>query len=161
MCFSLAPTLPISADCSPVSCNTGCPLESARSGVKILSRASKFSVGDRGRVIVSSLAFMQFSLHARPLIQDLAKRDVDWCSWHSFGQCIAHCGMLIFRRLAVALQWCFELSPGHWRQCGGYARIRSCFARQRNQELARWRAEASVTRRPRRVTCSSCLLCNV
>ena len=35
------------------------------------------------------------SLHARPLIQDLAKLDVDWSSGHSFCRCIAHCGMLI------------------------------------------------------------------
>ena len=40
------------------------------------------------------------SLHARPLIQDIGKLDVDWCSGHQFW-CIAHCGMVISRRLAV------------------------------------------------------------
>ena len=52
--------------------------------------------GDR---IIARL--QQKSLHARPLIQDLAKLDVDWCSGHSFCRCTAHCGMLISRHLAV------------------------------------------------------------
>ena len=89
--------------------------------------------------------------------------DVDRCSGHSFCRYIARCGMLISRCLAVALQWCFEPYV-HGRPWSAYARIRSCFARQRNQELARWRAEASVTRGRTRVQdavqsmCSSLLL---
>ena len=63
--------------------------------------------------------------------------------------------MLISRRLAVALQWCFEPSPVHGRPCGAYARIRSCFARQRNQKLARWRGSKRCTVQNMCVRCRS------
>ena len=145
MCFSLAPTFASQCGLQPQLQHWD------PSGIGTFgyyhsqdTQARRRRRGDRGDRIIARL--QQISLHARPLIQDLAKPDVDWCSGHSFCRCIAHCGMLISRRLAVALQWCFEPSLVHGRPCGAYARIRSCFAKQRNQELGRWRAEASVTR---------------